>query len=165
MTSELGCGYFLDRRQDRKTLRVWRISKVSQPRSLDTAQARANPRQRTSRALSGSLAWPLFRVATARAKSSLVRASSCSTSVGGISLRVARRAERSGRRRKNSFQKPSGFSASSSSWSGVLDQRDARSARERSERREKGQANLEEGVVKVDDLWGKDLRLRLAGER
>ena len=72
--------------------------------------------EHTSSALEVALVFPAFSVATALEKSSLVMGSNCNTSVGLNSSSVVLSDARSGRNRKNSFQKPSDFSSSMSSY-------------------------------------------------
>lgn len=122
MISELGCEYFFDSAEQRKTLKVFHAVRLTsatatmpRPNVLTKGSDGVDHRgQLTSRACKSATPCPLLTAATARANSSLVCSSSASMSAGPRPSRICFRAARSGRRRKNSRQNPSERSESSS---------------------------------------------------
>jgi hypothetical protein len=117
MMSELGFVYFLVRTAEKKLVRVYAISiridiYISQP-PLGMSPT-------SSACKSAAPKVPGFRQATARKKSCRVWGWRCIKSSGPKSLSMFTNETRSGFKRKNSRQKPSGLSASESTSSWLL---------------------------------------------
>lgn len=110
MTSELGCANFLDSTLEKNTLSVYSIYHMS---AQHPTLALLNQGKRTSSACTSDPLRPPLTAPTALPKRSRVCTSRCRISAGPGSSRMAFSAGRSGRRRKNSVQKPSDFSGSS----------------------------------------------------
>ena len=110
MTSELGWANFLDSTLAKNTLSVY---PTRHPSAQHPRLPARNQGQRTSSACTSDPWRPPLTAPTALPNRSRVCTSRCRISVGPGSSSMAFSAGRSGRRRKNSVQKPSDFSGSS----------------------------------------------------
>lgn len=118
MMSELGCAYFFESAEHRNILNVCRrqsSNSQTPTASLTQRQQTSQGKELTSSACRSATPCPLFTAPTALANSSLVCSSSASMSAGPRPSSIRRSAARSGLSRKNSRQKPSVRSSSSSS--------------------------------------------------